>query len=782
MPGPEARTRFRRNSLRFDKKTISNRISCFYTDDIRNHDESRALRLQRYAKLRMWTEGKDYPWEGASDFAPPDMMEASLRTQDTLHNAVMQQSPPVVSRALHEQDKDKQQTIDDLQHYQFFVEQCGETIVGEFAQAFVDAGEAVAFIPWVTEMAEVSSVQRFDPMPDDKFPVEYFGQTVQNAFPQFSAASNDGWDWILTHAEDDSIPPKQVKFYTQKGSNKTEMVVFEQVEVYNGPRVLPKSFDQVLHPARCTNLQGPGPSNPGGASHVILIDFPSIDEIRRLRKEKIYDLVTDEEMDRMEATARTNLEDEANEQKDTFAGQVDEPQTRPDVRGHDTMTRLMVFDRYDIDGDGIEEDIVWWMIKEGDVMLRAKRMSEIFPSSPPKRPLAEAVFLPVEGRRNGISLLELVESTHDQTKIHFDQMVDNGTLTTVPFFFYRPTGNIKPELIRIEPGNGIPLSDPTRDVYFPRMDNSQSMSFGMNMISLLKQEHERLVVQGDLQFGRIPAGKATALRTTRNLENVLAQGEARPQRILRRFFTLLSEIWAQMHERNKHFLPKNKQYRILGVRRPSEDPFVTIEDSQAIQGRFDFTFEASVFNTSAEALQQALDEALGLLINPVMIQLGIVKPDNVYRLVRDWLKSRGQPSDQYASEPSPGAAGPFIFAEQALTQILNGNKPVGTPSEPGGAIEHLQKLMAEMQKLIDPNEESSELTPAQGRLLREYLQQVQQQAVAQQEQAQLQQAAGQFRLGGPQDPGGAPSTTPPPDLSNPQVQPNELLDETLPGA
>jgi len=780
MPAPEARTRFRRNSLSFDKETIANRIHAFYTDDIRNHDESRALRLQRYAKLRMWTEGKDWPWEDSSDFAPTDMMEASLRLQDTLHNSVMQQRPPIVASALHEADIEKEKAVNDLQDFQFFVEQNGENIIGELAQAFVDSGEAVAFIPWVKEMTPMSSVKSFDPIPDGAFPAEYFFQIVSNEYPDTSAeATNSGWDYTITDPDDATIPPKQVKFYTVKGSNRVEMVVFEEVEVYNGPRVLPKSFDQVLHPVRCTNLQRPGPSNPGGASHVILIDYPSIDEIRRLRKEGVYDL-TKEEMDRIESQARTNLEDEAQEQKDTLAGAVDEPKSRDETRGHDTMTRLMVFDCYDSDGDGLEEDIVWWMILEGKIMLRAKRMSEIFPSSPPKRPLAEGVFLPVEGRRNGISLLELMETTHDARKVAYDQMADAGTISNTPFFFYRPTGNIKAEVLRLWPGEGYPLSDPQRDIHFPHIDNSQSMNFGLNTMALLQQDQERLVVQGDLQFGRIPAGKATALRTTSNLQSVLAQGEARPERILRRFFSLLVQIWEQMHERNTHFLPKNKQYRILGINKPSDDAYAAVKDPSAIQGRFDFTFEASVFNTSKEILQQTLAELIPLIVNPVMIQLGITKPDGIYRLVRDFIKSRGQGADKYISEPAPGAKGPFILAEEALTQILQGQRPIGLPAE--GAVEHLTKLMVIAEELLNPLKDSAELTPMQGKLMREYIESIAEQAQAEQEQARLQQAAGQLQLGGPQDPGGAPVTTPPPDLGNPQVQPNELINEALPGA
>ena len=55
--------------------------------------------------------------------------------------------------------------------------------------------------------------------------------------------------------------------------------------------------------------------------------------------------------------------------------------------------------------------------------------------------------MPVKGRRNGISLLELVEGLHDWRKMMIDQMVDNGTLSNAPFWFYRASSNIKPETL-----------------------------------------------------------------------------------------------------------------------------------------------------------------------------------------------------------------------------------------------------------------------------------------------------------------------------------------------
>jgi hypothetical protein len=68
----------------------------------------------------MWTEGKDWPWEDASDAAIPDMMTHSLKVQDTLHNAVMSTRPPINSaRRRRSRIRGKESTIDNLLDYQF---------------------------------------------------------------------------------------------------------------------------------------------------------------------------------------------------------------------------------------------------------------------------------------------------------------------------------------------------------------------------------------------------------------------------------------------------------------------------------------------------------------------------------------------------------------------------------------------------------------------------------------------------------------------------------------
>jgi hypothetical protein len=75
---------------------------------------------------------------------------------------------------------------------------------------------------------------------------------------------------------------------------------------------------------------------------------------------------------------------------------------------------------------------------------------------------------------------------------------------------------------------------------------------------------EKLTNIGDLQLGRVPQGKASALRTVAGMQTVLSQGDARPERVLRRFFIGLTQIWKIIHSHNQAFLPKNKQFLICG--------------------------------------------------------------------------------------------------------------------------------------------------------------------------------------------------------------------------
>lgn len=749
------RTRERISSLNIDKEEIVKRIRKFYNDDMAAKNKDREARLQRYAKYRQWTEGRDWIGDETSDIALPDMTTASLKTQDTLHNAVMSQRPPISSKAVSRNDKDKQEKIDNLLDQQFFVEQPGEKIVEEMAEAFVNDGVYTVFTPWVKEKKKISQVLLVDPIPPDMEPETYFRSLLEK---DGVFTTQNGWDFKSDEAK--------VSFYTR--DDRVEMVVDKETTVFNAPKPIVKAYEDVLHPTRAANLQSPGPSNPNGATHVILVDYPTVDEVKSLARSKFYDLVDKDQVDEFENLSMDESYQEEKKQKDEFQGKTE---LKQDERSHGTLTRLICFDLYDIDGDGLNEDVIWWMILENGILLKAKRLTEMYPMNPPRRPLSEASFLPVEGRREGMSLLEVMEGLHDWNKQLLDQMMDAGTLANVPFFFYRPSSNVKQEVMRLWAGEGYPLSDPKNDVNFPIIPN-QSQAFGLNMDTLIGQKQEKLTVIGDLQLGRVPAGKSSALRTASGAQTILSQGEARPERVLRRFFMGFSELWRQMHELNKHFLPEKKKFRMIGYMKPGEDPYQEIQDRNEIGGVFQYEFSANILNTSKAAMQEGLGAMMSAYINPVAIQTGIVNEENIYRMLRDFGKSLGQePDHKYLTPPVPGADKPQIMAEEAIGMIMDGQMPNGDPLE--GALPHFNKLR-DFQK-SEQEREQKFLSSAQQEIFDTYFQVISQMVQQELRQQQLIEAAQQFNVQGGGRGGGA-------DLSNPQVQENELLNEDLPTA
>lgn len=762
------RRRKRIDSLKFKREDIANRIEKFYNDDSAARSADLDARLQRYAKLRMWTEGKIWPWEDASDVALPDIMTNSLRIQDTLHNAVMAIRPAIITKAVSgKEDQEKQSKIDNLIDFQIFVEQAGEQFIGELSDAFVNDGVFYVFTAWVTEDREILDVRFFPPIPDEVPPVAYFKELIVNEFPRGEIfKKNDGWDWEIVTDEDEPI---KASFYT-RDDDRVELVLRRTVRIFDGPKPRVMDYEDVLYPARAKNLQIPGPANPGGAAHVILIDYPTVDEIRRLKKNKFYDLLSDDDMKAIESASIDRRYNQApKQQKDRMQGTTDQQDEQ--VPSHRPLTRLLCFDMFDIDGDGVDEDVVWWMILETKTIVKAKYLTELWPGNPPFRPIATSSFIPVRGRVAGIGIPELLESTHDILKAIFDQTIDAGTLANSPFGFYRAASNVKPEIMRMWPGELYPLGDPQRDIFFPTFSQT-AQSFGINMMTVLGQYEDKLTMQGELQFGRIPKGQASAFRSAEAQQTLLAQGEARPERILRRFFMGLCEVWSQIHQLNQRFLPEKKKFMIAGYLKPEQDPYDEIKTTKEIEGNFQFDFRANVLNTSKEALQVSMQQLLATFVNPLLVQLGMVTPENIYQMMRDYGRSLGQDVEyKYITPPTPESSEPPILVEEAIHQILLTETPRGRPAE--GAQVHFQKLLEFMQS----DNFGYLQTPAQLGLFQAWLMKVREMAVRELQLQQMAALAGSF--GQPKQASAGGSA---PAQQNPPVQQNEVIDETLPSA
>lgn len=214
----------------------------------------------------------------------------------------------------------------------------------------------------------------------------------------------------------------------------------------------------------------------------------------------------------------------------------------------------------------------------------------------------------------------------------------------------------------------------------------------------------------------------------------------------------------------------------------TQNPYIALTDKSQIDGRFMFTFAASILNTNKALAQAALQDMMGVLITPLMLQLGISTPDTIYSLVKDYIKSKGQEYQKYSVPPqgTMDSGAPKISAEDVIQAIMNGYYPHGEPMEP---LEiHIQRL----KEFVSNPENFKILTESQARLLGQYaavkiteMQQKLQRQQMMENAAAFQQQNNQPGQPGPKGAVNPPNTGP---GGNPKVNKNELLNESLPSA
>ena len=354
-----------------------------------------------------------------------------------------------------------------------------------------------------------------------------------------------------------------------------------------------------------------------------------------------------------------------------------------------------------MDDDGFEEDVIFWVEKSTKKLMKAVYLTEMYPGLPVRRPLNSESFIPTPNRVYGKSEPELIESLQDIMQMLMNQHIDWGTLTNVPFFFYRAASGMKAEILHLNPGDGIPLDDPSRDVNFPQFA-SRGESYTLNTMTVLQSFAERLSMISDINFGRVPTGKASAFRTQGATLSILAQGDVRSEQILRRLFHGLGSVYQGMHRLNQRYLPEKKEILIANIEAEGEETYHDVSPDE-ISGIVDFRFKASLLNTNKQALSGALTDFMALAVSPLAIQAGIVTEAEIYSLLRQKAKAADLDPDQILQRPFN--FGPKITAEEAISGFIDGEPGVGRTLEP--PEEHLQTLLKWEQSdqfgLVDPS-------------------------------------------------------------------------------
>jgi len=751
----------RKRSFKIDKTKLAEYVISRLDADLSERETWMGMRLDREAKRRGWLPVKDWPWPGSSNVWAPIMATSSLRVQSAIFNAIMGFRPVITSKALQRRNYKKQDRIDSLLDWQMFVEQDGTSKIDDLAANFVNDGTVFAHIRWNREEQTISDVRILD-QPLDPFlePELQFAPLVDVVVPDgvevvSKEPIGDGWTWKLV-LDDKGVERKaRLQFY-EREDGKTEVHLHREVVTSDGPAFTVENIEDIVAPIRSANLQPPTGENPHGAPYFSRIGRASLSTIKRRMDTGVYDLLTKDDWDQIKLSRdsiNTGVQDERpKEQKDKLLGvqpqYIKQPPSSDDQKEQPSLRpqeMIEWYGAYDLNGDGYDEEVIITVHRQTKRLARARFLTELYPGIPVKRPVAEARFIPVTNQIYGVGLPELIEPLYDIFKTLMDLNLDWGEIRNTPFFFYRAASSIQPEVIRLAPGDGYPLDNPQQDVFFPQWGNTNNV-WAFNTMQLVQQEIERLTMVSDVQLGRVPPGKASALRTTGTTMALLQQGDVRAEQVLRRLFVGIKQIFSMFHRLNRVNLPKDKEFRMLGVPKKGEEIYDTASPEQ-IDADMDFDFRATMFNTNRQVLSQALERLMAVFISPITLQLGLATPDTIYRLMRDYAGAIDQDEDRYLNPPNPESRGPKILAEEALSAISANEVPKGVPLE--GALPHLQALIE-----FENSDDFGSLEPEQLQIYAQYKQQVGQLVQREQQQQQMAQAAQQLQTQLGQQPGG----------------------------
>jgi hypothetical protein len=367
---------------------------------------------------------------------------------------------------------------------------------------------------------------------------------------------------------------------------------------------------------------------------------------------------------------------------------------------------IEVYTSYDVDGNGIGSEIVAWIHPKSCEIARATYLRRINKSG--KRPFFTAEFFRRPGASHPIGLVEMIHPLAKEIDAIHNMRIDAGMFSTMPFFFYRSGSSLKPEIIKYEPGAGIPLDDPQRDVYFPNLGNRTS--WGMQEEQAIQTMIERLTGISDMNLG-VMTGAQGATRTATGARAMMGESNSNLDVHLKRLYRAWKQYLSHLLSMLQQRIPPGLSYRIVGD--DGQDYWGWIAHQDQLAGDFDFSLDPSSADSNPQVRAEKAQNTLNLVMNPLLIQLGVVTPKHVFEAAKGMFIANGikeytryiqaPPQDQWS--PSP---------EEEANRLLRGIQvPVQMNSDHKGFIEYFQFIMKKPEILGQFSKEAVQVLAAQ---------------------------------------------------------------------
>lgn len=311
-----------------------------------------------------------------------------------------------------------------------------------------------------------------------------------------------------------------------------------------------------------------------------------------------------------------------------------------------------------------KREIVAWLHMGSGRILGWTYLHRISPGG--IRPIFKTDYVVFPDRNDGVGVAELIADEVEHIEAIRNLRMDNGILSSTPMGFYRASSSgLKPQVHQITPGQLIPVDDPSdvRFANFPFLQN-----FGYQEEGILQQDVQKKLAISELQLGTIP-DKVGALRNATG-SNLLAtesniQLQIHFDRIAHSMSKMLQFMFRLMRER----APSDLYFRVQG---DTGEPIFGKVNREDLMGEYDFDISVDILSQSETERQQKAVLALQTLLNPTLLQSGVVQPKNIFALAKDFLvANRYDRIAEKLSEP-PDYTGDVLSPAERVSRIALG--------------------------------------------------------------------------------------------------------------
>lgn len=365
-----------------------------------------------------------------------------------------------------------------------------------------------------------------------------------------------------------------------------------------------------------------------------------------------------------------NINNPSPNRMNTAAKQLDDFTTGLNKLGSQAGIKLYniyeTYLRYDIDDDGIDEELVAWVEDRSKRIVRLTYLERVGPGA--KRPFVIKKFIPQAGPY-GKGLGEVLYGLNNELDYIHNQRLDYGTLQNLPFFFYRAASGLNPVSLKLGPGMGVPVDDPQGDVNFPRLNGGTSYGFQEEAQVTRYAENASGITQFSLGNIQQQGATRTATGTAALVNELNSNIDIHIKRYQRGYKKNLYFLDLQLQD----LLPLGTIIRVVGE--DGADIYKRFENREAIKWQADFELTANSISSNKAIERETAQMLLQQLVNPIALQTGIANQDNLYSAYKNLLqKFEIRDIDAYITKPQDSPDSPFS-AKDEINMIIVGVEP-----------------------------------------------------------------------------------------------------------